>query len=155
MVDLVSTHNTTKMKNRRWSINALAFLLDTVRTNAKIILVESSNPATRSSFEFTYTLGKLLILPHMQRRYQGSSNFSTVLVHKMRQVLGIQRDKPRNLLTANTGRYYVCVENITGTDDYKLEREKLNNKLKTKCSKCSQIVSKYYMKSICEKCKDV
>ena len=73
----------------------------------------------------------------------------------MRQVLGIQIDKPRNLLTANTGRYYVCVENITGTDDYKLEREKLSNKLKTNCSKCSQIVSKYHMKSICEKCKDV
>ena len=57
----------------------------------------------------------------------------------MCQVLGIQIDKPRNLPTANTGRCYVCVENITGTDDYKLEREKLNNKLKTKCSKCSQI----------------
>ena len=61
----------------------------------------------------------------MQRRYQDSSDFSTVLVHKMRQVLGIQIDKPRNLPIANTGRCYVCVENITGTDDYRLEREKL------------------------------
>ena len=155
VVDLVSTHNTTKMKNRRWPISALAFVLDTVRTNAKTILAESSNPATPSSFEFTYILGKLLVLPHLQRRYQDSSNFSTVLVHKMRQVLGIQIDKPRNLPTANTGRCYVCVENIAGTDDYKLEREKLNNKLKTKFSKCSQIICKYHMKSICEKCKDV
>ena len=57
----------------------------------------------------------------------------------MHQVLGIQIDKQQNLPTANTGRYYLCVENITGTDDYKLEREKLNNKQKTKCSKCSQI----------------
>ena len=136
MVDLVSTHNTTKMKNRRWSINALAFVLDTVHTNAKTILAESFNPATPSSFEFTYTLGKLLILPHMQRRYQDSSNFYTVLVHKMHQVLGIQVDKPRNLPTANTGRCYACVGNVTGTDDYKLETEKWNNKLKTKCSIC-------------------
>ena len=113
--------------------------MNAVRTSVKTILAESSNPATPSLFEFTDTLRKLLVLSHMQRRYQESSNFSTVLVHKMRQVLGIQIDKPRNLTTANTGRCYVCVENITGTDDYKLEREKLNNKLKTKCSKCSQI----------------
>ena len=92
--------------------------------------------------------------PYLQRRYQDSSNF-TVLVHKMRQLLAIQIDKPRYLPTANTGRCYVCVENSTVTDDYKLEREKLNNKLKTKCSKCSQIISKYHMKSIGEKCKDV
>ena len=103
VVDLVSSHNTTKMKNRRWPINALAFVLDTVRTNAKTMLAESSNPATPSLFEFTYSLGKLLVLPHLQRRYQDSSNFSTDGVHKMRQVLGIQIDTPRNLPTANTG----------------------------------------------------
>ena len=155
VVDLVSTHNTTKMKNRRWPINALAFVLDTVRTNAKTILAKSSNPATLSSIEFTYTLGKLLVLPHMQGRYQDSSNSSTVLVHKMRQGLGIQIDKPRNLPTANTARCSVCVDYITGADDYKLEREKLNNNLKNKCSKCSQIIFKYHMKSICEKCEGV
>ena len=70
VVDLVSTHNTTKMKNWRWPIDALPFVLDTVRTNAKTILAESSNPATTSFFEFTCTLGKLLVLPNMQYRYQ-------------------------------------------------------------------------------------
>ena len=69
----------------------------------------------------------------------------------MHQVLGIQIGKPRNLLTANTGHCYVCVENITGADGYKLEREKLDNKQKTKCSKCSQIICKYNMKCNCEK----
>ena len=91
----------------------------------------------------------------MQPRYQDSFNFSTVLVHKIHQVFGIQIDKTRNLSTANTGRCYICVENITGTDDYKLESEKLNNKLKTKCIKCLQIICKYSMNSNCEKCKDV
>ena len=94
VVDLVSSHNTTKIKNRRWPINALAFVLDIVRTNAKTTLAESSNPAAPSSFEFTYSSGKLLVLPHLQRRYRDSSNFSTDLVHKMRQVLGIQIDTP-------------------------------------------------------------
>ena len=143
------------MKNRRWLINALAFALDTVCTNAKTILAESSNLATPSPFKFTYTLGKLLVLPHMQWCYQDLSHFSNVFVHKMCQVLGIQIDKPQNLPTANTDHCYFCVENVTGTNDFKLEREKLNNKLKIKRSKCSQITCKYYMKSICEKCKDV
>ena len=155
VVDLISTHNTTKMKNQRWLINALVFALDNVCTNAKTILAESSNLATPSLFKFTYTLGKLLVLPHMQCCYQDLSHFSNVLVHKMHQVLGIQIDKPQNLPTANTGHCYFCVENVTGTNDYKLEREKLNNKLKTKCSKCSQITCRYHMKSICEKYKDV
>ena len=39
VVDLVSTHNTTKMKNRRWPINALAFVLDIVCTSAKLSLL--------------------------------------------------------------------------------------------------------------------
>ena len=69
----------------------------------------------------------------------------------MCQVLGIQIDKPQNVPTADTGHCYVGVENITGTDDYKLEKEKLNNKLKPKCRKCSKIICKYHMKSICEK----
>ena len=75
----------------------------------------------------------------MQCCYQHSFNFSAVLVHKMQQVLDIQIDKPQNLPTADTCHCYVCVENSTG---------------KTKCSKCSQIICKYNMKSICEMCKD-
>ena len=83
VVDLVSTHNnTTKMKNRRWPINALAFVLVTVCTNAKIILAKLSNPATLSSFEFTYTLEKLLVWPHMQCLYQDSSIFLPFLFTK-------------------------------------------------------------------------
>ena len=68
VVGLVSNDNTTKMKNRRWPINALVFVLDTFRTNAKTIPAESSDLVTASLFEFTYTLGKLLVLPHMQRQ---------------------------------------------------------------------------------------
>ena len=63
VVGLVSNDNTTKMKNRRWPINALVFVLDTFRTNAKTIPAESSDLVTASLFEFTYTLGKLLVPP--------------------------------------------------------------------------------------------
>ena len=37
VVDLVSSHNTTKMKVKRWSFIVLAFLLDGVRTKTSNI----------------------------------------------------------------------------------------------------------------------
>lgn len=44
VADLVSSHNTTKMKLNQWLANNLAILLHTVRTHAKTILVESTKP---------------------------------------------------------------------------------------------------------------
>ena len=34
VVDLLSTTHTTRIKSRRWLLNALAFILDTCRFNA-------------------------------------------------------------------------------------------------------------------------
>ena len=58
VVNLVSSHNTTKMETRKWPVNALAFILDTVRTNAKTIISESQSPVIQSSFNFTYNVAK-------------------------------------------------------------------------------------------------
>ena len=69
VVDLISISYTTRIKNKRWPINAFAFILDTVRTNAKTILQESTAKLKMSNFEFTYALGKLLVLPQIERRY--------------------------------------------------------------------------------------
>ena len=38
VVDLVLTNSTKRIKHKRWPMNALAFVLDTVRTNPKINL---------------------------------------------------------------------------------------------------------------------
>ena len=38
VVDLISTSFTTRIKNKRWQINAFAFILDFVRTKIKTIL---------------------------------------------------------------------------------------------------------------------
>ena len=43
VADLSASHNSTRMKHKRWPVNALASLLDTVRTNAKTILAESTS----------------------------------------------------------------------------------------------------------------
>ena len=43
VVDLLSTSHSTRIKSKRWPINAFAFILDTCRTNAKTILQITAN----------------------------------------------------------------------------------------------------------------
>ena len=64
VVDLLSTSHSTRIKSKRWPINAFAFILDTCRTNAKTILQDNDKPL--SNFEFTYAIGKGLVLPAIQ-----------------------------------------------------------------------------------------
>ena len=61
IVDLLSTNYLTRIKSKRWPLNALAFILDTCRTNAKTILGDNNIKVT--NFQFTYELGKALVLP--------------------------------------------------------------------------------------------
>ena len=42
VVDLISASCNTRIKNKRWPVNAFTFILDTLRTNAKTILQEST-----------------------------------------------------------------------------------------------------------------
>ena len=93
VVDLVSTHNTTRMKHIRWSMNALAFVLDNVRTIAKTILQESVSKTKMSSFDFAYTLGKMLVLPHIERRYASPNGLQLQLVNKIHRVLKVPESR--------------------------------------------------------------
>ena len=64
VVDLISSGSSTRIKIRRWTMNALAFILDTERTNTLTILREVKDPKM-SNFNFTWELGKNLVIPHM------------------------------------------------------------------------------------------
>ena len=66
--DLISTHHSTRIKSKRWPLNAFVFILDTVCINTKIILAD--NKSSFSQFEFTYQLGKALVPPIVQRKYE-------------------------------------------------------------------------------------
>ena len=67
VVDLLSTTHSTQKKYRMWPLNALAFILDTCRSNAKTISQDNSNKLT--NFEMTCNLGRELVLPAIRRRY--------------------------------------------------------------------------------------
>ena len=66
VVDLISAKMLTRMKTRRWTLNVLAFILDTACTNAKIIVKENTPAKPLSTFQFTCELGKLLVRSRIQ-----------------------------------------------------------------------------------------
>ena len=67
VIDLISSHMSTRIKTKRWPMNYLAFLLHTTRTNANTIL--SHNNIKMTSLEFTYQLAKSLCIPNVHRWY--------------------------------------------------------------------------------------
>ena len=132
--DLISTHHSTKIKSKWWPLNAFAFILDTVRTNAKPVLAD--NKSSFSNFNFTNQLGKALVLPIVQRRYEIRNGIQIAVMQKIRRVLGIaesnRQPQPEAPLTLSSC-YYKCVEMIVGKANYKLSWKKINKKLKTIC----------------------
>ena len=81
IVDLLSTHHTTRIKSKRWPLNAFAFIVNTVRTNSKTIL--SANKVKLSNFDFTYALGKALVLPSIQNNTSTKMGFSCLFCKKL------------------------------------------------------------------------
>ena len=133
-VDLISTHHSTKIISKRWPLNAFAFILDTVRTNAKTVLAD--NKSSFSNFEFTYQLAKALVLPVVQRRYEIRNGIQIAVMEKITRVLGVaelnRQPQPESPPTLSSC-CYKCVEMIVGKANYKLSWEKINSKLKSKC----------------------
>ena len=110
VVDLLSTIHSTRIKSRRFPLNTLTFILDTCRSNAKIILQDNSIKLT--SFEMTYNLGKELVLPAIRRRYSQSYGLKLIVIDKIRRALGINevstRPQPENF-NLTSGRCFKCV----------------------------------------------
>ena len=81
----------------------------------------------------------------MRRRCSQSNGLKITVINKIRRVLGINevsaRHQPENF-NPTSGRCFKCVEAIVGKQYYKTEREKLKNKLKTKCSKWQKFICK-------------
>ena len=151
---LLSTNHSTRIKSKRWPLNALAFLLDTRRTNAKTILRDNNIKVT--NFEFRYKLGKALVLPSIQWWFENPNDLQIKILNKMRRVLNIQEVNHHPQIENQRAKsFFKCVNEIVGTTDYKNKGEKLNDKLKSKGHICSQFLCKVHQKStkyVCEDC---
>ena len=64
VVDLLSINHPTRMKSKRLSLIAFAFIFDICRLNAEAIL--KCNGYQFTNFEFNYLLDKMLVLPSIQ-----------------------------------------------------------------------------------------
>ena len=98
VVDLHSSSVSTRVKSRRWSINAFSFSLDNVRTNACTLNDEVLNKST-SNF---------------QRRHETQRGIlPALIVQKMCTVLNIRYIPiaiPKPDQAASGGRCYMCLE---------------------------------------------
>ena len=65
VADMVIGKCTTKYKNRRWIMNAFAYMLDTTRTNANTVFNEIIHDIR--TFDFIWQLGMLLANAHITR----------------------------------------------------------------------------------------
>ena len=57
IVDLISSKLSVRIKSMSWTVNALTFILNNVRINAKTILRESGQE-NLTTFKLTWKLGK-------------------------------------------------------------------------------------------------
>ena len=161
IVGYLSTSHSTRVKSKRCTLNCLALILDTLRTNAKAIL--GDNGVKLSNFEMTYQLGKALVLPSVERRYQNSNDLRMNILQKIPGVLGIElvnrRPSAQELVGVEDGnlpakgRCHKCVKAIPKNSPmYKQERKKLNNKLKVKCVGCELFLCKDHTVPVYSSC---
>ena len=107
------------------------------------------------NFQYTYQLGKALVLPAVQKRYENSNGLSTKLLDKMKGVLGLNLNIKR-VVVQNTNpsapkMCSECLRDISGPG-YKEAKKKLNTKLKTICRLCERAVCAKHFKVTCNPC---
>ena len=101
-------------------------------------------------------MGKRLVVPHIQIRYENSVGLQKRVVEKMRNILNAENPPPTtdpaNQNSSDRNRRYICIEEIRGKEDYR----KLKNflaKVKMQCEKYKRKFVKYicsmYAKFIC------
>ena len=124
VVDLLSTTHLTQIKSRRWPLNALAFILDTCRSNAKTISQDNGIKVTNS--EMTYNLGRESVLQAMRGCSSQSNGLKITAINKIRHVLEINkvstRPQPENF-NPESGRLFKCVEAIVSKKSCKAKGE--------------------------------
>ena len=132
IVDLVYSKLPVHIKSKRWTINGLAFILDTLRANAKTILRESAN-SNFTTLKFTRELRKKLVTTNMERRCNNPVGIQTKIYIKMAEVLGkeviARYEKP--IVEVQRKRCGMRLEKIIAHKNCKTEKNKLNNKIKT------------------------
>ena len=152
-VDLISSKLPVRIKSKCWTINTLAFILDTVRINAKPILRESAN-SNLTIFKFTWELEKQLLIPNIEKRYNSPVVIQRKIYKKMTEVLGKEAVTRYEKPTLEDYRK-ICgmfLEEIIGHENCKTKKNKLHNNIKTVYYKCKYVVCAKHPVVTCQMC---
>ena len=117
---------TTRCKTRRWTMNALAYVLDTVQTNMNTLWNEMNPDNKMCSYDFLWALSDELIKPFVQIRYNNRIGLPKHIVVAMMNVLGAQEYVPEDaVVQVDKKRCYYCLAAIHGKPGYKKLKDKL------------------------------
>ena len=81
VMDMIAGFFTTKFKTRRWTLNALAYILDTAKTNALTIYRDIHPGIKERSFEFVWELAEELVKPHVLSRFHNPVGLQQPTMH--------------------------------------------------------------------------
>ena len=118
IMDQMAGFYSTRMKTHRWTMNAMAYVLDTVRTIVMTLWNEMRPTEKMCSYDFLWALSEQLIKPHV-RRYDNRVGLKKPIVLAM-DVLGVKEYVPVNFNPgppAAKRRCYFCLVQIHGDDD--------------------------------------
>ena len=94
VMDMMSGTYSSRFLSRRWKMNALAYMLDTVRTNCSTLMRDKRPTEKISSFKYVWNLGEDLIRPYIQRRMQNPVGLQTRIVTAMKEFLHLDVPQP-------------------------------------------------------------
>ena len=148
---------TVHTKSPRWTMNALAYILDTARVNSQTIYAIKTNvdPRKCSSLTYGWNLVKALCNPQIERRQSKACSFRRNTVAKMDFMLGHSRRQAEEAATAVTHdkkrtRCHACLDLAYGSD-YRKNRRKVKKSM-IQCHICHKHSCGQHLKKICTKC---
>lgn len=156
IMDQMAGHYSTRCKTRRWTINSLCYVLDTIRTNIQTLWNEMYPEKKMSSHDLLWDLADHLIKPHVQRRYDNRAGIQKPIVLAMMDVLGIKEYVPQNFNPgppAAKRRCYYCLLDTHGKANAKELKNKLG-KFKFACAgnECDKALCHDHMIVYCDSC---
>ena len=86
VMDIMAEIPTANSRIRRWTMNGLAYILDSVRTNMLTLWNEIHSDDKIGLSDFAWKLGEGLINPHVQVRYQNVTVLQRIAILAMKTV---------------------------------------------------------------------
>ena len=145
---------TTRFKSHQWTMNALSYVLNTVRTNMNTLWNEMNPDKTVSSYDFLWELGQSLIKPHIEYRYQNRDGIQTDSVNAMKNFLGIKGNQVPEIRTLDRKGCNFCLAAIQGKGNKERKNKLAKVRWQCQAADCGKTVCQQHFILYCHPCND-